>query len=275
VLTSKGSNSASFYKIIVSTLFYVIVLGSIFLSSKPEYSFVYVNYILSPILIVYCAFFIYKQGIIKSKISKYWSIFKKLLTSSLTIVISNFANMMFLYTDIIIIKLLSNSANTEIADYSFSLNISNALILVPLTLVQVDIEKLKEDNRYGVLLNKKIVVLVLLLSILLLLFFVLLTQTSFENYKTTFGLFFVIIFAKIFQSMSVLYGAQIIINKFFKENLVINSIALLLNIIISYILYFIFGLVGVALASLLSLMFRYVMLIVLNKKIQLKQKNEN
>jgi O-antigen/teichoic acid export membrane protein len=268
ILTYKGSRLASFYKIIVSTLFYAIILCSIFLSFKPEFSFVYVNYILLPILMAYCIFFFKKNKILKSKLSKYWTLFKKLITSSFTIVISNFANMMFLYTDIIIIKVLSSSANTEIADYSFSLNISNALILIPLTLVQVDIEKLKANSKHGKTLNKKIIVFVLFLSVLLLLLFVLLTHTSFKNYKSTSVVFIIIIIAKIFQSLSVLYGTQIVINKFYKENLFINTIALISNIVISYFLYSKIGLTGVALASLFTLIIRYVMLIILNEYIQ-------
>lgn len=274
VLTYKGSSFASFYKIIVSALFYAIILGSIFLSSKPEFAFVYVNYVLLPVLMTYCIYYFYQNGILKSKLSKYWLLFKKLLINSFTIVVSNFANMMFLYTDIMIIKILSTNANTDIADYSFSLNISNALILIPLTLVQVDIEKLKTNKKYGTILNKKIIIFVLLLSILLLLLFVLLTQTLFENYKSTFIVFCILITAKIFQSLSVLYGAQIIIGKFYKENLIINTIALLSNVVISYFLYYKIGLIGVAMASLFTLIIRYVMLVILNKKSQHTNNNE-
>ena len=66
--------------------------------------------------------------------------------------------MMFLYTDILVIKVLSNNANLDIANYSFSLNISNVLVLIPLTLVQVDIEKLKNNYKYTSVLNKNALV---------------------------------------------------------------------------------------------------------------------
>ncbi|ASO04887.1 hypothetical protein AREALGSMS7_01417 [Arenibacter algicola] len=272
VLTYKGSNYASLYKIIISAIYYSIIIALVFFSTNPELSFVYVSYFLLPIFMVINIYFFYKNTILIYRLLKYLSLFKKLVLGSLTVVISNFANMMFLYTDIMIIKILSDTANTQIADYSFSLNISNALILIPLTLVQVDIEKLKYDNKYGSILNKKIVAFVLLLSILLLLVFVILTQTIFENYKSTFIVFFIIIIAKIFQSLSVLYGAEIIINKLFKANLMINLTALVLNIIMSYILFYKLDLIGVALASLAALIIRYLLLIRLNKKIKAQKK---
>ena len=99
-----------------------------------------------------------------------------------------------------------------------------------------------------------------------------LTQTIFENYKSTFIVFFIIIIAKIFQSLSVLYGAEIIINKLFKANLMINLTALVLNIIMSYILFYKLDLIGVALASLAALIIRYLLLIRLNKKIKAQKK---
>ena len=102
----------------------------------------------------------------------------------------------------------------------------------------------------------------------------LLTQTLFENYKSTFIVFCILITAKIFQSLSVLYGAQIIIGKFYKENLIINTIALLSNVVISYFLFYKFGLIGVAMASLFTLIIRYVMLVILNKKSQHTNNNE-
>ncbi len=266
ILTYKNSNIASLYKITVSALFYVIVLITIFVSEKPQFSFVNVNYILIPIFISCCVWFFIKEKILKKKLLKYWSLFKKLLASSFTIVISNFANMMFLYTDIMIIKLLSSNANADIADYSFSLNIANALILVPLTLVQVDIEKLKSNSIYGVSLNKKISVSVIFLAALLATLFVILTNIWFENYKSAIIVFYIILIAKIFQSFSVLYGAQIIINKLFRENLIINTISLLFNLCISYFLFIKIGLIGVALGSLSTLLIRYLMLIYLTKK---------
>lgn len=265
ILTFKGSNSASLYKAIISLLFYTIVLASIFYAEKPEFAFVYVNYIVLPFLLLYTGFYVYKQKIIAYKLKRYWKLFKRLLSSSLTIVVSNFANMTFLYTDILIIKLLSQNANIDIADYSFSLNIANALILVPLTLVQVDIEKLKKNMTYAIVLRKRILIATLALAIGLIVVFLFLTHFYFQDYRVIFYVFLVILGAKIFQSVSVSYGAQIIIKKMFRQNLTINLTALILNVILSYVLYYYFGLLGIAMASLASLIMRFVLLVRINR----------
>ena len=266
ILTAKGSNIASIYKAIISLLFYAIVLTSIFYVQSPEFSFVYVSYFLLPVLLIYTSYYTYKQQIVRFKLKRYWGLFKKLLSSSFTIVISNFANMMFLYTDILIIKFLSQSANIDIANYSFSLNIANALILVPLTLVQVDIEKLKKNMAYANILRKRILFSTMCLAMGLLIIFLLLTQFYFQDYRLVFRVFLVILGAKMFQAISVSYGAQIIIKKMFRQNLIINLSALTLNIGLSYILFLYLGLLGIAIASLLSLLLRFVILVKVNKQ---------
>lgn len=167
--------------------------------------------------------------------------------------------------DILIIKLLSENENVEIADYSFSLNISNALLLIPLTLVQVDIEKLKKNHKHDAILNKRIIYLSLLITLLLFLFFLLLTNTWYGNFKSTLFIFTIIIASKFFQAISILFGAKVLIKKLYKENLYINISALCLNFTLSYILYKSFGLPGVAIASLISLILRYAILRYINK----------
>ena len=89
-------------------------------------------------------------------------------------------------------------------------------------------------------------------------------------YENTTYLFIIILLAKIFHAISTLFGTNLIIFKKFNENLVINISMLILNIILAYILYLSFGLIGVAFASLCSLLIRYYLLISLNKKIMKK-----
>ncbi|WP_299363746.1 hypothetical protein [Winogradskyella sp.] len=271
ILTYKGSNFASVYKGLISLVFYAVVLIGIFYSKDPDMAFVYVGYILSPILLCYTLFYIYKKNIVLNKLKRYWRLFRQLIIGSLTIVISNFANMMFLYTDILIIKILSDNAAIEIADYSFSLNIANALMLIPLTLVQVDIEKLKANLNYVVLLRKKILFLVAASAVLLVLLFLFLTHFYVKNYSSVLYIFLIILGAKIFQSISVSYGAIIIIEKLFSQNLFINISALVINIILTYFLYDQLGLIGVALSSIISLIIRFVLLVRINRKVSLKQ----
>lgn len=264
-LVNYGSNYASYYKVLVSSLFYFIVLYFVFYGDRPELSFVNVNYILLPVFLIFIGYFINGGNIILVKLKRYWSLIKKLLINSFTLVLSNFANMMFLYADIMIIKLFSKNS-VDLADYSFALNISNAMILIPMTLVQVDIEKLKKESYYFSILNKKIILLVILVALVQIALFVALTNTFFENYKSAFTVFIIIIIAKVFQSISVLYGAQVIIKKMFFENLLVNIIALFSNIFLSYFLYPNIGLFGVALASAISLIIRYILLIYIKRK---------
>ncbi|WP_299098154.1 oligosaccharide flippase family protein [uncultured Winogradskyella sp.] len=267
ILTYKGSNYASLYKSIISLVFYSTVLISIFYFDKPNLAFVYVNYLLLPLILVYTIFFIYKNKIVLRILKKYWVLFKKLIFSSLTIVVSNFANMMFLYTDILIIKILSNSADVEIANYSFSLNIANALIIIPLTLVQVDIEKLKKNLKYARTLRVKIFRLVLIMTVALVFIFIFLTHFYFEAYSSVLYVFLIILGAKFIQALSVSYGAVIIIRKLFSQNLVINLFALSCNVVLSYFLYSQIGLMGIAVSSLATLLIRFVLLLKLNNKV--------
>ena len=266
ILTRYGSGKASIYKSAISFLFYSIILLYLYFGSYPEFTFVYVNYYLLPVCILAYVIVLYKQQLNFRYLKHYLRVFKKLLFGSFTLLVSNFANMMFLYTDIFIIKVLSSQADIEIADYSFALNISNALMLVPLTLVQVDIEKLKKSPFYYKSLNKKILGLVLIAAIILAILFYGLTHSYFNNYANTWYIFIVILGAKIMQSFSVLFGAKVIIKKLFKQNLIINLFALILNVMLSWLLYKTLGMLGIAISSLISLFIRYVLLRLINIK---------
>src|SRR5690606_37849627 len=169
---------------IISLLFYGVVFISIYYFDIAANAYVYVNYLLLPISFIHVATLFYREKILWQKVKRYWKLFKKLLLSSFTLVVSNFANMMFLYTDIFLIKLLSDNANVDIANYSFALNIGNMLLLIPMTLVQVDIEKLKNNYGYVRELNKKIIILVIILALALMILFYVLTTffiTSYSN----------------------------------------------------------------------------------------------
>ena len=259
-LVSRGSSYASFYKMAISILFYGFVFISIYYFDASGYAYVYVNYILLPLSLIHAALLFYREKIIWKKLKRYWGLFKKLLLSSFTLVVSNFANMMFLYTDIFIIKILSANSNIDIANYSFALNIGNMLLLIPMTLVQVDIEKLKRNFGYVRELNKKIVFLVILSSLMLVILFLGITHYFITDYKDIFVLFLIILCAKIIQSFSPIYGSMLIIFKRYNTNLYINIITLLLNIILSYWLYHLFQLFGIAAASVISLIIRQIML---------------
>jgi O-antigen/teichoic acid export membrane protein len=267
LLVYKGSNQASYYKSIISVLFYAIILIALYYFDVKGQAYIVVNYIILPLAALYLTFLFFKEDIVMHEVKKYWGLFKKLLLSSFTLVISNFANLMFLYTDIFILKLLSDQSNIDIANYSFALNVANILMLIPLTMVQADIEKLKNDKTYFASINRKIKFLVAGAALLLIVFYYVLTNAIFIDYKETYVIFVIILFAKMFHAVATLYGTNLLIYRKFRDNLKINLFMLLLNIVLSYFLYIEFDIVGVAMGSLLSLAIRYLLLVRVNKSL--------
>lgn len=263
-LTFYGSKMASYYKAIISIFFYLGVFFLVIFSSTPEKTFITVNYYLLIVGVVFLLA-LNKRVVFKlNMLRRYYKLFIGLLTSSLSLVLSNFINIMFLYTDIMILKLISASANSDIANYSFALNIANMLILIPLTLVQVDIESIKRYD--GLKLRvKRIFKLVLLFASSLVVIYYGLISVFFQDFSETMLLFIIILSSKIIQANTVFYGALVLIKKMFKMNLVINASVLLLNIVLSYYLFQNYGLNGVATASVISLAMRFVLLSRLTK----------
>ena len=258
-LTNNGSNQASLYKLITSILFYTGVFLLIRFHPDPEYAFIYINYFLILIGVIFLGQIIRGYSFTRHFFKRYYRLFVRLLASSLTLVFSNIANIMFLYTDILIIKIMSKSANLDIADYSFSLNIANILILIPFTLVQVDIEEIKKHFK----LKRKaqrIFKLVLIFSFMLFSTYLLLTKLVFTNFSGALIVFSLILLAKISQTQSVLLGTLLLVQKKFKLNLKINLSMLVLNLILSLLFYKSFGVLGIALSSFISLTTRLFLL---------------
>lgn len=258
-ITQLGSNKASLYKLVTSFLFYSGIFLLLLFHPEPEKAFVTINYYLIGIGIVFILGLFKSYKIKLTFLKRYFSLFKKLLLNSLTLVVSNFANIMFLYTDIMIIKLISKTPNTDMADYSFTLNIANILILMPLTMVQVDIEKIKSSIQIKEL-NNKIIKLLVVFVLGILLLYVLLINSYYINYKDTFSVFLILLLAKFFQSTSIIHGTIIVINKKFKLNLNINLSMLILNVVLSYLLFTYLNVLGIALASFIILTLRYFIL---------------
>lgn len=261
-----GSNYASFYKIIISILFYGTIFVLIYAKIATGKSYLYPALILLPLSLIYAGIEFKKVKVEFSKIKKYWKLFRKLLYSSFTLVISNFANLMFLYTDIFVIKLLSSNANTEIAEFSFALNVASILLIVATTLIQVDIEKLKQNSSYFYVLNKRIAFLTILMSLGLMGTYYILIENWYSLYNSTFTLFLILCVGKIFSSQANLYGTFLIIQKRFRLNLNINLIFLCLNLIVCWLSYQFIGLKGLAAASTLMLLLRCIIFFFYSKK---------
>lgn len=256
VLVSKGSTAASIYKIVISLLFYGIIFCSIYYFDVTSFAYVHVNYILFPVLLIYSFIILREKKIIWKKAKRYWKLFKKLLYGSFTLVVSDFANMMFLYTDIFIIKLFSSQASIDIANYSFALNIGSVILLVPMTLVQVDIEKLKRNFGYVKTLRNKLVALIILAGLGSLALFYVITEYFIVDYKEVMSLFLIILLAKLIQGFTPLYGTMMAVMKKFNVNLIINFVALAINIGLSYLLYQYLDLYGIAVGSVISIAIR-------------------
>jgi len=266
ILVRYNSDMVSYYKIIISFLFYLGVLVTVVWFQKGKYAYVLPAYILFPVFYLLSIREMLISQFNWSIFIKYYKHFTKLLSASFSLVINNFSNIMFLYTDIFLIKYLSNKPNIEIADYSFSLNVANILIMIPLTLVQVDIEKLKIHPEYFKKLNKKIITLVVFLSLFLAIFYYIITKSIFIKYQNTLILFLILLIAKIFQSFSTINGTSLLIRKKFNITVIINLIMIIVNVVISFILYPFLGLYGIALTSLICLVLRFIVLNLFRKK---------
>ncbi|HRO08182.1 MAG TPA: oligosaccharide flippase family protein [Saprospiraceae bacterium] len=261
-----GSNFASIYKIVVSVLFYGSVLGLVNFWEIKGQAYLFPSVLLLPLALLYAYMDFRRVGIVWDKVSKYWQLFKKLLLSSFTLVVSNFANLLFLYTDILVIKWLSSSANLEIADFSFALNVAGILLIISMTLIQVDIEKLKVNAAFLHALNIKIVVLTLIVSVLLIVGYYVLITHFFEQFGATFWLFLIILAGKFCLTVSNLFGTYLVILKKFTLNLNINLVFLLANIVSCILGYQAFGLIGLAVSSSVMLALRLGVLMFFNYK---------
>lgn len=261
-----GSNYASLYKIIISILFYGGIFLGIYFFQAEGRAYLYPAFALLPAALVFSYFDFRKSRVEIRKLKKYWKLFKKLLYSSFTLVVSNFANFMFLYTDIFVIKLLSKSANEEIADFSFALNVASILLIISMTMIQVDIEKLKKNKSYFFSLNKQIFTSTIIMATALLMGYYILINNFYLSFDNTFLLFIIILVGKIFSSQANLYGTYLIVLKKFKLNLNINLFFLILNIFACWGGYQLSGIIGLAIASAFMLAIRCLTCYYFNRK---------
>ena len=261
-----GSNFSSIYKVLVSFLFNTSVLIMIYFTKEEAFSLIKSTYLILIFTVVFYLFKVYsfyKLGFLRN-LKKYVNSFKKLLLGSLSLVINNFVNMAFLYTDIYIIKILAKNSNELIAEYSFSLNITSILLLIPLTISQVDIEEVKKKHSLILEVLRNIKRILILGSFLIIIIYIILINTYYQNYEETFIVFIILVFAKIVQSISIPYGMMLVIKKMFKFNLILNLSILILNILLSYYAFIAYGILGVSISSLIALFVRY---IVASKKV--------
>ena len=266
ILVRYGSDKASLYKIFFSLLYWGLILSFILYYTHPENSFLVVAGGLLIPGMAFIAWELRRNDFRTDIFGKYIRHYRKLLYGSLALVLSNFTNIMFLYTDIFVIRYFSPRPQIDIADYSFSLNGANVLMLIPFTLVQVDIHHLKFKERYYRILQKRIGILTLAGVVFLIGAYWVLIHYGVPKYGNTFGLFLLILTAKFFQAQGVLFGTGIVILKKYSLNLKINIFILILNVMLNIVLFKTAGLYGIALASAFSLLLRYGLLFYFYRK---------
>lgn len=275
-VVSKGSNYSAWYKIAGSTVFNGILIFYLWSYNASSNAIV----VVSNICLVVFGFFVigifrsyYLKGMLRH-IKRYIKLFYNILYGSFSMVMNNFINIAFIYTDIFIIKYLSETdqANVLIGQYSFPLNIANALVIIPITIAHVDIEAIKKN----VALFKKVVErnrLGLLVGLIGLPFvYAIVLWITDDKYAGTWLLFIILVLAKFVQSLSIPYGMMVVLKKEFTFNLKLNLTSLILNISLSVILYPWFGIVGVAFASFSALFIRYFVIRRKVKKLLLQSK---
>lgn len=257
LLVSYNSNITALYKVISGGLFFGAVLLGLFIFDFKDRSFLNAGYFVLPFFLIFLIFLIRKEKGSFYDHKKYFSHYKKLFLGSVSLIFINFSDMLFLYTDVFIIKMYSPYASVDIADYSFGLNIANILLIIPFSIIQPEIENIKTIINYSKKVNKKILIFLIPAFIGAVLLFMILINTYYGKFSHTIYLFFILLVAKIFQCLSPVYGTYLTIRKKFTLNLVINVGMIIFNIMISYFLYQQMQVIGVAIGSLISLAIRY------------------
>lgn len=263
-LVEKGSIFSSKYKYIFSIFFNGLLLLIVYCVDNKAKSIIYVSY---PLLIIGVLYFFYDFNIEYNKgsfafLKKYYKVFKKQMFNSITLVLNSLSNTAFLVTDVYVIKhfIAEGVRNQLIADYSMVLNIANILLILPLTLINVDLESYKKGFLDFEISLNKIYKFTIYLFFILCAFYFLLIRCFLLNYKNTFFLFIIIALAKVFQSFTMPYGVFLATRKFYTYNMYVNFMVLTLNIFLSVVLINSYGVYGVAMASIATLIVRFLLL---------------
>jgi O-antigen/teichoic acid export membrane protein len=165
-----------------------------------------------------------------------------------------------MYSDVLLVKTLSppEVETGLLGQYGFCLTVANMVLLLPTSIVQVDLEKMKQKGfQIGPVVFKSHKLL-LLSTIFVGVAYLSLVNFVFQDYKETSIVFFIILIGKYFQGASMPLGTLNLIAKKYGRNLYINIIVLVLNVVISALVYSDYGLIGIATTSATLLVIRYV-----------------
>ncbi len=259
-LVRHGSKYGAAYKSIVAVFVLIVSSATLYYLETP-YAYMislYGLFFMGVVWLLYISNNVRKHMVLADFI-RYLKLYRKVFFGSILILINTIVGFAFMYSDIFIIKLFS-SPETEaslIADFGFCLTIANMVLLIPTSLVQVDIEKMKKQSFRLSPFIVKSHKLLLLSTVVTFGFGVLLTQTIYDEYAHLLLLFTIILFGKYFQGASVPIGTYNLIKKYYMTNFYINIFILGTNVIAGVLIFPKFGSLGVALLSSSLLFVRY------------------
>ncbi len=151
------------YKISIAVAISILTVFFALYSSNKSFSLVYaLSFMLVPCLIYFVILLKGKLHFkhLLAKLKEYEKVFEKMIF----VVLESVFNIAFLFSDVILVEYYSNSLTSfeVVANYSFPLTISSSLMMISMSIVQMDIEELKTNQGYIKTLSKKLDVFLLL-----------------------------------------------------------------------------------------------------------------
>jgi O-antigen/teichoic acid export membrane protein len=263
-LVTYGSKNNAFYKIIVAFIFSAFTLFFYFSITEKSKALVYASYPLYGMGIMYLLFVLRRHwqfdGILKIK--TFFKLFIGQLGNMAALIAGNISNVAFLVTDIFVIRYMAKSedlALVEVAIYSFALTIASLIIIIPNTILSVDLEKMKYNLDAFDAAKQKIVKLNLIIIPIVFIGYALGVTYIYTNYNGTLMLFGLILVSKFLQILGMPYGTYLSIKRKYVLNFSINLSVMLFNIVLSIALYLYLNLLGIAIGSLVSLLIRFLL----------------
>ncbi len=255
-LVQKGSKYAAIYKSIVSILFTVSILISFFIIEEKELAIIYCTF---PLLLLGMVYFFndFNFQTIKNGCQSLWETLRIQFVNGGVLFLTTVANTFFLTIDVLIIGYYSGTSTPKLAEYNFPLMIASTLLIIPMTMTNVDIENYKLSHTKFLSSLKKNTVFTLIASLFVFGFYLLLINSFYPDYKNTMLIFSIILASKIVQSITAPYGVYLGTKGIFIYQFKVLLLSLGLNTILSLLVYNKYGLVGIASISFLSLLIRF------------------
>ncbi|NNL08716.1 MAG: hypothetical protein HKP38_05785 [Croceitalea sp.] len=236
----------------------------------------YFNITETPKALVYASYPVYSMGLVYLlyvlrrhwqfdgilKIKTFFKLFIGQLGNMAALIAGNISNVAFLVTDIFVIRFMAKSedlALVEVAIYSFALTIASLIIIIPNTILSVDLEKMKYNLHAFDAAKSKIVTLNLIIIPLVFIGYTLGVTFIYTEYNGTLMLFGLILISKFLQILGMPYGTYLSIKRKYVLNFSINLSVMLFNIVLSISLYLYLNLLGIAIGSLVSLLIRFLL----------------